>query len=47
LFIASLDLSMNPAEVLTSILDEGLAGAGARLLEALLNVWDQPATGRR
>ena len=45
LFVASLDLPVNPAEALSAVLDEGLDGAGVRLLQALLNVWDEPATG--
>jgi AcrR family transcriptional regulator len=45
LFVASLDLPVNPATVLTSILEEGVDGAGARVLRTLLEVWDQPATG--
>lgn len=45
LFVASLDLPVNPAEVLPSILEEGLDDAGARVLRVLLDVWDQPATG--
>jgi AcrR family transcriptional regulator len=45
LFVASLDLPVNPAELLASILDEGLDGAGERLLGVLLDVWDEPATG--
>jgi AcrR family transcriptional regulator len=45
LFVASLDLPVNPVDLLTSILDEGLDGAGERLLGVLLDVWDEPATG--
>jgi AcrR family transcriptional regulator len=45
LFVASLDLPVNPAEVLPSILGEGLDGAGERVLRVLLTVWDEPATG--
>jgi AcrR family transcriptional regulator len=45
LFVASLDLPVNPAQVLRSILSEGIDGAGARVLRLLLNVWDQPETG--
>jgi AcrR family transcriptional regulator len=45
LFVASLELPVNPADVLTTILGEGIDGAAGRLLAVLLNVWDQPATG--
>jgi AcrR family transcriptional regulator len=45
LFVASLNLPVNPAVVLPSVLAEGLDGAAARLLGVLLDVWDDPATG--
>jgi AcrR family transcriptional regulator len=45
LFVASLDLPVNPAVMLPSVLAEGLDGAAERLLGVLLDVWDEPATG--
>ncbi len=45
LFIASLKLPVNPADVLTQILAQGVEGAGDRLLRVLLTVWDEPRTG--
>ena len=45
LFVASLDLPVNPAVMLPSVLAEGLDGAAERLLAVLLDVWDEPATG--
>jgi AcrR family transcriptional regulator len=45
LFVASLDLPVNPATALSAILDEGVEGSAARMLRRLLVVWDEPATG--
>jgi AcrR family transcriptional regulator len=45
LFIAALDLPVNPADALEGVLEEGLDGAGERVLTLLLKVWDDPATG--
>jgi AcrR family transcriptional regulator len=45
LFVASLNLPVNPAVMLPSVLAEGLDGAAERLLRVLLDVWDEPATG--
>jgi AcrR family transcriptional regulator len=45
LFVAALDLPVNPATAVRGILEEGVPGAGERLLRALLAVWDDPATG--
>jgi AcrR family transcriptional regulator len=45
LFVASLELPVNPADVLAGILGQGVDGAAERLLAVLLNVWDQPTTG--
>jgi AcrR family transcriptional regulator len=45
LFVASLQLPVNPADVLAGILEQGIDGAAERLLAVLLNVWDQPTTG--
>jgi AcrR family transcriptional regulator len=45
LFLASLELPVTPAAVLASVLEEGVDGAGERLLGVLLDVWDEPQTG--
>jgi AcrR family transcriptional regulator len=45
LFVAALELPVNPADAVTAILAEGTDGAGERLLRTLLAVWDQPEAG--
>lgn len=40
LLVASLQLPVNPAEVLRSIIAEGPDGLGARLIEGFLTAWD-------
>lgn len=45
LFIAALDLPVNPATALRGILESGSDGAGTRILAALLQVWDEPTSG--
>lgn len=45
LFLAALQLPISPAEVLDSLLADGTDGLGERLLERLLTVWDEPASG--
>jgi AcrR family transcriptional regulator len=45
LFVASLDLPVNPATALTAVLEGGIEGAGERILRTLLTVWDEPLTG--
>jgi len=45
LFVAALQLPISPAEVLDALLADGTDGLGARLLERLLTVWDEPVSG--
>jgi AcrR family transcriptional regulator len=46
LFIASLQIPADPREALASVFAAGTAGAGERLLQVALAVWDEPE-GRR
>jgi len=45
LFVAALSLPISPAQVLDALLEDDTDGLGARLLERLLTVWDEPASG--
>lgn len=45
LFLEALELPVDPAAVLGGVLEQGLDGAGERLLRALLTIWDEPGTG--
>ena len=45
LFIAALELPVNPAAALRGILATGPEGAGTRILSTLLQVWDEPTSG--
>jgi AcrR family transcriptional regulator len=42
LFLASLQMPLDPRVVLPAVLQEGLEGAAERLLGAFLSVWDDP-----
>jgi len=42
LFIAAMQLPINPAEAVRAILAEGLEGAGERMVQFFLSVWDAP-----
>jgi AcrR family transcriptional regulator len=44
LFVASLRLPVNPADVLDGLLGQGTNDLGPRILRQLLRVWDDPAT---
>ena len=46
LFLAALQVPVDPRAVLPAVFEPGVEGAGARLLTAVLGVWDQPE-GRR
>ena len=46
LFLAALQVPVDPREVLPAVFEPGIDGAGGRLLTAVLGVWDQPE-GRR
>lgn len=43
LFVAALEIPVDPREVLAPVVAAGPDGAGERLLRALLGVWDDPA----
>jgi AcrR family transcriptional regulator len=45
LFVAALDLPVNPATAVREVVSDGVDGAAERLLRRLLAVWDDPATG--
>jgi AcrR family transcriptional regulator len=42
LFVAAMDLPVNPAVLAELVLAEGLEGAGERLVRTFLSVWDSP-----
>jgi AcrR family transcriptional regulator len=42
LFIAALELPVNPAEAVRAVLADGLEGAGERIVRVFLSVWDAP-----
>ena len=42
LFLAALEIPVDPRVLLPQVLDGGLEGAGERLLRLLLGVWDDP-----
>ena len=44
LFVAALEIGVDPREVLPRVLGQGLDGAGHRLLVTVLSVWDDPET---
>lgn len=43
LFVAALEIPVDPREVMAPVIAAGPDGAGERLLRALLGVWDDPA----
>lgn len=45
LFVAALELPIDPAVALRAVFAEGADGAGTRMLRKLLQVWDDPVTG--
>ncbi|MBB4664220.1 TetR family transcriptional regulator [Conexibacter arvalis] len=45
LFVASLQLPVNPADVIDGLLADGTDGLGERLVTRLIAVWDEPASG--
>ena len=45
LFAATMALTVNPAQALAELLEEGTEELGRRILERLLSVWDDPASG--
>lgn len=45
LFVASLQLPVNPADAIDQLLAEGTGDLGRRLLTRMLQVWDNPESG--
>ena len=43
LFLAALELPVDPRQILLPAVAGGLDGAGERILRAFLSVWDDPA----
>ena len=43
LFLAALEIGIDPREIVPRVLAEGLDGAGERLVRVFLSVWDDPA----
>ena len=46
LFVASLEIPVDPRQALAAAFADGLDGAGERLLDTMLSVWDQPDARR-
>jgi len=46
LFVASLEISVDPRQALALVFAPGLDGAGERLLGTVLSVWDEPENRR-
>ena len=44
LFLAALEIPIDPRTVVPAVFEEGVDGAGVRLLRLFLSVWDDPAT---
>ena len=44
LFLSALDIPVDPRGLVPRVFDEGVAGAGERLLRLFLSVWDDPRT---
>jgi AcrR family transcriptional regulator len=44
LFLAALDIPVDPRRLVPKVFDEGVPGAGERLLRLFLSVWDDPHT---
>jgi AcrR family transcriptional regulator len=44
LFLAALEIPVDPRVLVPTVFDEGVAGAGERLVRLFLSVWDDPAT---
>lgn len=46
LFLAALQIPVDPRQVVPAVFDDGLEGAGERLLRLFLSVWDDPDVRR-
>jgi AcrR family transcriptional regulator len=44
LFLAALEIPIDPRAVVPAVFDDGVEGAGVRLVRLFLSVWDDPAT---
>jgi AcrR family transcriptional regulator len=44
LFLAALEIPVDPRQLVPTVFEAGLEGAGERLLRLLLSVWDDPHT---
>jgi AcrR family transcriptional regulator len=44
LFLAALEIGVDPREIVPAVFADGLEGAGERLLRVFLSVWDDPKT---
>ena len=44
LFLAALEIPVDPRELVPTVFDGGVEGAGERLLRLFLSVWDDPRT---
>ena len=44
LFLAALDIPVDPRALLPAVFDDGVAGGGERLLRLFLSVWDDPSS---
>ena len=44
LFLAALEIPFDPRSLVPAVFDEGVAGAGERLVRLFLSVWDDPHT---
>jgi AcrR family transcriptional regulator len=44
LFLAALDIPVDPRRLVPKVFDDGVQGAGERLLRLFLSVWDDPHT---
>lgn len=42
LFLAALDFPVDPRRILPAVFEDGVSGAGERLLHVFLSVWDDP-----
>lgn len=42
LFVAAIDVPVNPVDAIRALLAEGLEGAGERIVHFFLTVWDEP-----
>lgn len=46
LFLAAIDVPLDPAEIVKQVTEPGIEGFGERLVHAFITVWDSPAGDR-